>query len=80
MAQTKKQKMLAEKLGRAAQPAAQWRFVLLAWALVVVISAFDYVASYEIALRFFYCVPLIIMVLIFQRAIVSGLTAGGVKG
>ena len=25
-------------------------------------------------------VPLIIMVLIFQRAIVSGLTAGGVKG
>ena len=25
-------------------------------------------------------VPLIIMVLFFQRAIVSGLTAGGVKG
>ncbi|HET7522977.1 MAG TPA: carbohydrate ABC transporter permease, partial [Acidimicrobiales bacterium] len=25
-------------------------------------------------------VPLIIMVLVFQRAIVSGLTAGGVKG
>lgn len=42
-------------------------------------SAFEYPYAATMAAGALVTVPLIIMVLIFQRRIVSGLTAGGVK-
>ena len=43
-------------------------------------SAFEYPYAAIMAAGSLVTVPLIIMVLIFQRRIVAGLTAGGVKG
>ena len=43
-------------------------------------SAFEYPYASIMAAGSLVTVPLIVMVLIFQRRIISGLTAGGVKG